>query len=183
MIGSAPVVGETRVRGGGTRTAGAVLCVVAMIAVGLATWAILDQRLELGGAFALAAGALLVTAGVLLGRAPSPRWRLLLSFADRSFDGAILASVAWVTRVDDPSTAAGALLALAAGFLAAYIRARGAALGYLVEESPGTRAVRCGLVGVALIAGWTSWAFYLVAIWMLLVALLRASQVAKEEQA
>jgi hypothetical protein len=98
-------------------------------------------------------------------------------------DGAILGSIAWVTRADDPSTAAGAILALAAGFLAAYVRARGAALGYLVEESPGTRAIRCGLISVALIAGWTSWALYVVAIWMLLVALVRSSQVAKEERA
>ncbi len=108
---------------------------------------------------------------------------MVLSFADRAFDGAILASVAWVTRTDDPATAAGALVALAAGYLAAYIRARGAALGYLVEESAGTRAIRTGLISVALLAGWTAWAFFVVALWMLLVAMVRASQVAKEERA
>jgi len=56
-------------------------------------------------------------------------------------------------------------------------------LGYLIEEGAGTRAIRCGLIAVALIAGWTAWAVYVVAIWMLLVAGLRASQVAKEERA
>jgi hypothetical protein len=183
VIGSAPVVGERAVSAARTRTAGAVLCVAATVAVGCSTWAILDRREELGGVAALVAGVLLVAAGLLLSRSPAPRWRMLLSFADRAFDGAILGAVAWVTRVDDPSTAAGALLALAAGFLAAYVRARGAALGYFVEESPATRAVRCGLISVALIAGWTSWALYVVAIWMLLVALVRASQVAKEERA
>jgi hypothetical protein len=159
------------------------LCVAAFVAVGVSTWLVLDLRLRGGGVAALVAGVLLVTAGLLLPRDGARRERMLLSFADRAFDGAILGSLAWATRLPDPATAAGALLALAAGFLAAYIRARGAALGYLVEEGAGTRAIRCGLIAIALIAGWTAWAVYVVAIWMLLVAALRASQVAKEERA
>jgi hypothetical protein len=145
------------------------------------TWAILDGRPQTGGACALGAAALLVAAGLVVPK-DDPMPRMLLSFVDRLFDGAILASIAWVARVEEPAAAAGALLALAAGFLAAYVRARGAALGYLVEESAGTRAIRTGLISVALLAGWTSWALFVVAIWMLLVALVRASQVAKEER-
>lgn len=180
MIRSAPVVEDsvTRTR---WRAVAPALCVGAAAAIGIATWAILDGRPETGGAWALGAAALLVLAGLLVHKGDD-RNRMVLSFTDRAFDGAILAAVAWTTRIDDPMAAAGALLALAAGFLAAYVRARGAALGYLVEESPGTRAIRTGLISLALLAGWTQWAFFVVAIWMLLVALVRASQVAKEER-
>ena len=180
MIRSAPVVEDavTRTR---WRAVAPVLCAAATVAIGLSTWAILDDRARDGGAWALAAAALLVAAGLLVPRGDA-RLRMVLSFADRLFDGAILASIALVSRTDDPVAAAGALLALAAGFLAAYVRARGAALGYLVEESGGTRAIRTGLISLALLAGWTQWALYVVAIWMLLVALVRASQVAKEER-
>jgi hypothetical protein len=132
---------------------------------------------------ALGAGIFLVAAGVLASRARDVRARLLVSFADRAFDGAVLASVAWVSRTAAPAAAAGALLALAAGFLGAYVRARGSALGYLIEEGAATRAIRVGLVSTALIAGWTEWALFGVAAWMLLVTLVRVSQVAKEERA
>lgn len=180
MVRSAPVVEDavTRTR---WRAVAPALCVSAAVAIGFATWAILDGRPETGGAWALGAAALLVAAGLVVPK-DDPMPRMLLSFVDRLFDGAILASIAWVTRVEEPAAAAGALLALAAGFLAAYVRARGAALGYLVEESAGTRAIRTGLISVALLAGWTSWTLFVVAIWMLLVALVRASQVAKEER-
>jgi hypothetical protein len=181
VIGSAPVVQQVQTRS--RRRAVAIgLCVVAAGAIGVATWQILERQPETGGVWALAAAVLLVLAGLLVPKGDA-RARMVLSFADRAFDGAILASVAWVMRTEDPATAAGALIALAAGYLAAYIRARGAALGYLVEESAGTRAIRTGLISAALLAGWTAWAFFVVAIWMLLVAMVRASQVAKEERA
>jgi hypothetical protein len=181
VIRCAPVVEDavTRTR---WRAIVPVLCAGATVAIGLSTWAILDGRSTDGGVWAAIAAVLLVAAGPLVPRGDA-RLRMLLSFADRLFDGAILASVAWVSRSEDPAAAAGALLALAAGFLAAYVRARGAALGYLVEEGAGTRAIRTGLISAALLAGWTQWALYAVAVWMLLVALVRASQVAKEERA
>jgi hypothetical protein len=161
----------------------AASCAAAVVAVGAATWAILDGRSRTGGVAALVAGALLVAAGVLASRSRDPRARMLASFTDRAFDGCILGAIAWVERSSEPAAAAGALMALAAGFLAAYVRARGSALGYLVEEGGGTRAVRVGLISLALLAGWTHWALFGVATWMLLVALVRVSQVAKEERA
>lgn len=183
MIGSPAVVEAPRTTGHRGRVLVPVLCVGAFLAVGVSTWLVLDERLREAGIAAAVAGALLVVAGLTLPSEGARRERMLLSFADRAFDGAILGSLAWVTRLSEPATAAGALLALAAGFLAAYIRARGAALGYLIEEGAGTRAIRCGLIALSLIAGWTAWAVYVVAIWMLLVSAIRASQVAKEERA
>ncbi len=160
----------------------ASLCAAATVAVGASAWAVLDERLRPGGVSAAAAGALLVTAGVLARRARDPRAGVYVSFVDRAFDGVVLASVAWVTRDSEPSAAAGALVALAAGFLAAYVRARGRALGYEVEDGEVSRALRVGLVAAALIAGWTTWALFVVAGWMLLVTLVRVSQVAKQER-
>lgn len=182
MIGSAPVAGQDARAQHRARAVVATLCVVAALLVGLAAWAILADRLEEGGAAALIAGALLVLAGVVASRSKDVRSRLVVSFGDRLFDGGVLAAAAWALRIEEPVAAVGALLALAAGFLAAYVRARGSALGYLVEESAATRAIRVGLISVALLAGWAGWALFAVGAWMLVVTLVRTSQVAKEER-
>jgi hypothetical protein len=71
-------------------------------------------------------------------------------------------------------------VALAAGFLASYIRAKGGSLGYGIEEGIVTPALRYGLVSPRLVLAWTSWAIWVVAIVTLLAAGVRASQVAKE---
>jgi len=106
---------------------------------------------------------------------------VLLSFADRLFDGCVLGAVAWGARSSDPWLAAGALVALAAGFLASYIRARGGSLGYGIEEGVITPALRYGLISIGLIAGWR-WSVWAVAVLMLLASAVRASQVVKEER-
>lgn len=183
MVGSAPVAVQDARTQQRARAIVAALCAAAVLAVGLAAWAILDGRGRTGGVAAFAAGACLVLGGVLAARARDVRARMLVSFGDRAFDGAVLGAVAWASRSSEPAAAAGALLCLAAAFLAAYVRARGSALGYLVEGSTGTRALRVGLVSIALLAGWTGWALFGVAVWLLLVTLLRVSQVAKEERA
>ena len=79
--------------------------------------------------------------------------------------------------------AAGALVALGASYLSSYVRARGAALGYTIEERHVTRGVRYALVVVGLATrtlGATVWAAAAVSI---LAALVRTGQVAKEERA
>jgi hypothetical protein len=182
VIGSAPVAGQDARTQHRTRAVVATLCVVAALSIGLAGWGILVGRMRAGGATALVAGVSLVVAGVLASRSNDVRSRLVVSFGDRLFDGGVLAAVAWASRTDEPAASLGALLALAAGFIAAYVRARGSALGYLIEESAATRAVRVGVISAALLAGWTEWALFAVAAWMLLVTLVRTSQVAKEER-
>lgn len=116
-------------------------------------------------------------------RSGDRRARVALSFSDRAFDGAILAALAWVTRTSRPAVAAGALVALAAGFLASYIRAKGGSLGYGIEEGVVTPILRYGLLSIALVLDWTSWAIWVVAGVTVLAAVVRASQVAKEERA
>jgi len=164
----------------GERAVVPLLCVAAAAAIGASTWLLLVRDPEPAGVAALLAGVSLVAGGVFL--RPSDRLgRVLLSFGDRLFDGCILGALVWVTRTEDPALAAGALVALAAGFLASYIRARGGSLGYGIEEGIITPALRYGLISAGLIAGW-SWTVWAVAVLMLLASGVRASQVAKEER-
>lgn len=151
-------------------------------ALGTGTWRILAGD---GGAAGPAVG----VAGILmLGAAVHARWvasepeRVLGAITDRVFDGLLLSAVAWAARGADPAVAAGALLALTAGFLAAYIRARSAALGYEVEESLATRGLRYALLAAGLFSGGMRWAVWAIAVVGLASALVRASQVAKEER-
>jgi hypothetical protein len=166
----------------GARPVVPVLCSLAAIAVALAGWAVLDHRFQRGGWAALTAGVLLLLAGGVVRETDRPREWLVLSLGDRAFDGVVFGSLAWVLRSSDPGAAAGALVALAAGFLAAYVRARGGSLGYGVESSVVVPAIRSLAISIALIGGWVPTAVWIAAGLMLLTAAVRASQVAKEER-
>jgi hypothetical protein len=160
-----------------------ILCVVAAIAIGLAGWSVVDRAFHRAGWWALAAGVLLMAAGAVVRETDRPREWLVLSLVDRGFDGATFGGLAWALRSADPAASAGALVALAAGYLAAYVRARGGSLGYGVEASVIVPALRSLLIALALIGGWVGAAVWIVAGLLLLTAVVRASQVAKEERA
>jgi hypothetical protein len=166
----------------GERVVVPALVAVAAVAIGIGTWRLLARDLEAAGWAALVAGLALVLGGVLL-RPRDRLSRVVLSFGDRAFDGCLLASLAWVTRGTRPSTAAAALIALAAAFLASYVRAKGGSLGYGIEEGIVTPVLRYALVSVALLAGGAAWAVWATAVVALLAAAVRSSQVAKEERA
>jgi hypothetical protein len=164
----------------GERAVVPILCIAAGLAIAVATWLLLIREPEPAGFASLAAGATLVAGGVLL-RPDDRLGRVALSFGDRLFDGCVLGALTWVSRTQDPWLAAGALFALAAGFLASYIRARGGSLGYGIEEGVITPALRYGLISAGLIGGWR-WTPWAVAVLMLLASAVRASQVVKEER-
>jgi hypothetical protein len=109
--------------------------------------------------------------------------RMLDELLDRLWDGAILAPIAWAARDVSPHIAAGALVAICASFVSSYVRARGAALRYTVEESHVTRGVRYALIVSGLAFGWLGWTVWVAAAATLAAALVRTSQVAKEERA
>ena len=75
----------------------------------------------------------------------------------------MLSGIAWVARDGSASVAVAAIAALSLSFVAGYIRARGAALGYSVEERHVTRGARYALVMAFLLFGWT-WAVWVVAV-------------------
>jgi hypothetical protein len=155
----------------------------AVVPIALASWAILVGRDLVAGLLAAISGGLLLVGAVLAHADALVRERTLDSFMDRLYDGTLLSTLAWTSRNVDVQTSAAALLALAASFLGAYIRARGNSLEYRVEESAVTRGLRYALVALALLTSWTSAAMWTLVGAMTIAALVRASQVAKEERA
>jgi hypothetical protein len=154
----------------------------AALAAGAAALVLAGRPRVAAIAAAPAAAALLLGGHRANHGAGGPTDRTLDALLDRAWDGAILGSIAWATRDPSPRVAAGALVALGASFLSSYVRARGAALGYTVEERHVTRGVRYALVVLGLATrtlGVMLWAAAGVSI---LTALVRTGQVAKEER-
>lgn len=152
------------------------------MASGVAAWLILAGLPRAAGGAAAAAGILLLAGPALAGRDPGPLVRFLGPAADRLFDGLILPSLAWAVHRSDPLIAALSVVALSAGFLSAYVRARGQSLGYPVEESAVNRGLRCALVSVGLMAGRVIPALWILVVLMTLTTAVRVSQVAKQER-
>lgn len=109
--------------------------------------------------------------------------RMLDELLDRLWDGVILASIAWTARGSAPHVAAAALAAIGASFTSSYVRARGASLGYSVEESHVTRGIRYALIVAGLALGWLGWTVWATFGISVLAVVVRSSQVAKEERA
>lgn len=165
------------------RAPAAPVLLLSVPATAAAAWAVVDGRTRLAGGAVLVAGLLLLTGGAVARRAGSVRDRVLDSVLDRTVDGAVLSSIAWAARDVDVSTAVAALVALVAGSIAAYVRARGQSLAYTVTESPVTRGLRYALLAGGLLAARVALGVWAVATLAVLAGLVRASQVAKEERA
>jgi hypothetical protein len=108
--------------------------------------------------------------------------RMLDALLDRVWDGVVLGAIAWAARDAAPAVAGAALVALGASFLSSYIRARGASLGYSVEESHVTRGLRYGLVVLSLLLRNAFWPLAASAIVAVLASAVRSTQVLKEER-
>ncbi|MFN2590709.1 MAG: hypothetical protein ABR518_08050 [Actinomycetota bacterium] len=152
---------------------------VSVEATGAATWLLLaDQRL-LAGFAALVAFAVMVG---IIPVVPGARRRFAERTVDRLFDACLLAAVAWVWRGEAPLVSILALVGLAASYLAAYERARGEALGYRGREAVPYRAVRQGLLVLALLTGWVQWTLAAFGVVTILAAGVRASNVVAQER-
>jgi hypothetical protein len=158
--------------------------VVGMVLAVGAAFLILDGRLERAGVLAAVSGALLLLGGHRANHGlGGPVDRMLTELFDRGWDACVLAPIVWATYATDPEIAVGALVALCASFLSSYVRARGAALNYSIEESHVTRGVRYALVSAGLLFGWLAWTVWAVAALAVLAALVRSGQMAREERA
>ncbi len=146
----------------------------------VAAWRVLAGDLRLGGVV-VALGGLGLAAGRALAEGDL-RSRLFASLADRVVEGAVLAAVAWWAREREPAAAAGALVALGGMAIAAYIRARGEALGYRMGEASATRAVLLGWLAVVLLAGWERWGLVGLGAATVAVAGARVRRVVRQER-
>lgn len=150
---------------------------------GAAGWAIVTREPVIASALAGTAGASLLVGGHRANHgAGGPVDRMLSELLDRAWDGCVLGGIAWATRDGEPVVAAGALVALCASFLSSYVRARGAALAYSVEERHVTRGLRYSLLTIGLAAGWLGWTVWAAAAVSTLAAAVRTGQVAGEER-
>ena len=158
--------------------------VLGMLAACGAGLLILDGEDVRAGGLAAIGGALLLLGGHRANHGlGGPVDRMLTELFDRGWDAVVFGPIVWVNFADHPEIAVGALLALCASFLSSYVRARGAALGYSVEESHVTRGARYGLVSAGLLFGWLGWTTWAAAGVAVLAAAVRTGQVAREERA
>ncbi|MFM8944464.1 MAG: hypothetical protein ACKOI0_04380 [Actinomycetota bacterium] len=160
----------------------AATCAATMLLAGAAGWAIVVGA-PTAGALTLVAGGTLVAVAAAArrdGRTGSPRERVLVALADRTWDGAVLGSLVWANRIENPGLAAAVLWCFALSALAAYARTRGVALGYALDIFALTSVVRVGVTSLAVLLGWGTTPFVGLAVWLAGSALVRASQVWKE---
>ena len=149
-----------------------------------AAFLIVNSTLERAGAFAALGGALLLLGGHRANHGlGGPVDRMMTELFDRGWDACVLAPIVWVSFAEHPEVAVGALVALCASFLSSYVRARGAALGYSIEESHVTRGLRYALISAGLLFGWLAWTVWAAAAVAVLAASVRTGQVAREERA
>lgn len=167
----------------GTAITRSVLIVGACLAV--AGSSLIVARQPHWAALAVGGSALLLLVGGHRANhgAGGPTDRMLDELLDRTWDGVIFGAIAWVARLPEPRIAVGAIVALCASFLSAYVRARGAALAYSIEESHVTRGVRYTLVAIGLAVGWLGPTVWAAALLSVLAVLVRTTQVAREERA
>jgi hypothetical protein len=149
-----------------------------------AAWFVVADDLHRAGVLAGLGGVLLLAGGHRANHGEGgPVDRMLTELLDRGWDAALLGSIAWLSRSGSPRVAIGAIVALCASFLSSYVRARGAALGYSVEESHVARGVRYALVTAGLLLDGLGWAVWSVAALSVLAAIVRTRQVAQEARA
>jgi hypothetical protein len=149
----------------------------------LAALLILDDREGLAGVVAALAGTAAIAGGRIATWVDDSLSRLFDPLLDRVIDGVLLGAIAWTARSARPAVAVAALAALGAGFLSSYVRARGASLGYDVQESTVTRGIRYALVAAGLAFGWLGWTIWTTAAISRAAAAIRTVQVTKEELA
>jgi hypothetical protein len=167
----------------GTALTRAVLLSGAALAAG-AAWFVISDELARAGFLAGLGGVLLLIGGHRANHGEGgPVDRMLTELLDRGWDAAVLGSIAWLSRTGSPGVALGAIVALCASSLSSYVRARGAALGYSVEESHVARGLRYAVVSAGLLADRPGWAVWSAALLSVLAAIVRTGQVAREARA
>ncbi|MGH2725005.1 MAG: hypothetical protein ACRDI0_12265 [Actinomycetota bacterium] len=118
------------------------------LAGGATALALVDMPIAAGASVAATGGALVLSASWSRG---SRRLTFADATMERLLDAAVLGAVAWAALPERPVIAAAALVALAASYLASYLRAKAVGLGFPVEDRPAVRGVRWGIVALGLL--------------------------------
>jgi hypothetical protein len=148
---------------GAPAVSSSMVLTMAMVLTATATALILLRLPRIAGGLALAAGAAILWGWFLAQGEGHARSRLTSMLVDPLYDSALLASLAWVTRITAPRTSVLALVALGLCYVASYERARADALGFRTFESVGYRAARVALISVGLLANLLT-----IALWLLI---------------
>lgn len=149
----------------------------------VAAWLIVEDEVVTGGICSGAAATLLLVGGHRANHGEGgPVDRMLTELFDRVWDAFVLGSVVWVSYADDAAVAVGGLVALSASFLSSYVRARGAALGYSVEESHVARGARYAVIVIGIAMGYLGAGVWAAAVVSVLAAVVRTGQVAREDR-
>jgi hypothetical protein len=106
-----------------------------------ATLVVLSRPVAGGVAAAVAVGASIL-AGVAAKRSGSARLVFADHAVERILEAALFGSIAWAARPDEPWTAAAALTALVASYLASYLSAKAIGLGFELRERVPYRSAR-----------------------------------------
>jgi phosphatidylglycerophosphate synthase len=154
------------------------LCLIASAVVAVL---LVTGHPRVGGVVAVVGGTALLAGTAGARESGRTRERLGELVLDRVFDASILAPVAWAARHGSARTAALALFALGASFVASYERARGEALGYRGSEGFGYRATRVALLVLGLLTGWVEAALWLFLLVTVGAAVVRAWNVSRQE--
>jgi hypothetical protein len=122
------------------------------VLIGVATWLVLDRHPRVAGAATVVGSVALIVASLRAADSTERLTRFLDSVADRAFDGALLPAIAIAMRHTDKAVSALAVVAIGTSFLAAYMRARGWALGFVVRDSLVLRSARYVALAIGLLA-------------------------------
>ena len=131
----------------------AVPWLLAACVAGSATAAILvvTSRPVVGGAVAAAAVGASILAGLAAGRSGAARLVFADHAVERVLEASLFGSIAWAAVPGEPWTAAAALAALVASYLASYMSVKAIGLGFEIHERLPYRSVRPLLAVVGLL--------------------------------
>ena len=124
------------------------------VLIGVGTWLIVAHHPRPAGVAVALAALLLLSGSVMADTHGSRTLSFLDSGLDRAFDGCLLTAIAFAFRHSDKWAAAAAVSAVALTFLAAYIRARGRALGYRLPDANLGRVLRYAVISIGLLGAW-----------------------------
>jgi hypothetical protein len=125
---------------------------VSVLGAGGAAWMVLADHPAVAGILAALAGASSVVSGLRARASGRARLVFVDHAVERVMEAGLFGAIAWAAIPEEPWTAGASLAALVASYLASYLPAKAAGLGFRVTERLPWRSVRLAVVAVGLVA-------------------------------